>query len=100
MAACATTAPSPTSAPARSVGSPAAAPRICPERPSYPEGAMPELPEVETIRRQLAPRVEGRTLVHVRVDDERWCFPLRPREMERALAGRRVEALGRRGKYL
>ncbi len=61
---------------------------------------MPELPEVETIRRQLAPRVEGRALACVRVDDERWCFPLRPREMEQALAGRRVESLGRRGKYL
>ena len=61
---------------------------------------MPELPEVETIRRQLAPRVEGRGLARVRVQDERWCFPLRPPAMERALAGRWVEALGRRGKYL
>ena len=61
---------------------------------------MPELPEVETIRRQLAPRVAGRRLARVRVQDERWCFPLRPPAMERALAGRRVEALGRRGKYL
>ena len=61
---------------------------------------MPELPEVETIRRQLAPRVTGRTLERVRVLDERWCMPLRPAEMERALRGRRVESLGRRGKYL
>ncbi len=61
---------------------------------------MPELPEVETIRRQLAPRVQGRVLAHVRVDDERWCMPLAPRAMERALQGRRVESLGRRGKYL
>jgi formamidopyrimidine-DNA glycosylase len=61
---------------------------------------MPELPEVETIRRQLAPRVEGRTLARVRVDDGRWCMPLAPRAMERALRGRRVESLGRRGKYL
>jgi len=61
---------------------------------------MPELPEVETIRRQLAPRVQGRVLAHVRVDDERWCMPLAPRAMERALRGRRVESLGRRGKYL
>jgi len=61
---------------------------------------MPELPEVETIRRQLAPRVEGRVLARVRVDDERWCTPRRPRAMERALTGRRIESLERRGKYL
>ena len=42
---------------------------------------MPELPEVETIRRQLAPLVEGRTLERVRVLDERWCRPLAPGEM-------------------
>jgi formamidopyrimidine-DNA glycosylase len=61
---------------------------------------MPELPEVETIRRQLAPLVQGRVLARVHVDDERWCMPLAPRAMERALGGRRVESLGRRGKYL
>jgi formamidopyrimidine-DNA glycosylase len=61
---------------------------------------MPELPEVETVRRQLAPLVEGRTLARVRVLDERWCMPRAPRAMERALRGRRVESLGRRGKYL
>ncbi len=61
---------------------------------------MPELPEVETIRRQLAPLVEGRTLERVKVFDERWCRPLAPGEMTYALEGRRVEKLGRRGKYL
>lgn len=61
---------------------------------------MPELPEVETIRRQLAPLVEGRTLERVKVLDERWCRPLAPGEMTDALEGRRVEKLGRRGKYL
>ena len=61
---------------------------------------MPELPEVETIRRQLAPRVQGRVLARVQVDDERWCMPLAPPAMERALRGRRVESLDRRGKYL
>lgn len=61
---------------------------------------MPELPEVETIRRQLAPLVEGRTLERVKVLDERWCRPLAPGEMTDALEGRRVEELGRRGKYL
>jgi formamidopyrimidine-DNA glycosylase len=61
---------------------------------------MPELPEVETIRRQLAPRVEGRALARVEVRDPRWCRPLHPHELQAALAGRRLERLGRRGKYL
>lgn len=61
---------------------------------------MPELPEVETIRRQLAPLVEGRTLKRVEVLDERWSRPLAPAELEDALQGRVVERLGRRGKYL
>jgi formamidopyrimidine-DNA glycosylase len=61
---------------------------------------VPELPEVETIRGQLAPIVERRTLKHVEVLDPRWSRPLAPRELEAALSGRRVESLGRRGKYL
>jgi formamidopyrimidine-DNA glycosylase len=61
---------------------------------------MPELPEVETIRRQLAPLVEGRRLERVRIFDARWSRPLAPEELAAALAGRRVERLGRRGKYL
>jgi formamidopyrimidine-DNA glycosylase len=61
---------------------------------------MPELPEVETIRGQLAPHVEGRRIVRVQIDDPRWSRPLAPRELEEALEGRRVESLGRRGKYL
>ncbi len=61
---------------------------------------MPELPEVETIRRQLAPLVEGRTLERVSILDARWCRPLAPRELADALQGRTVEQLGRRGKYL
>ena len=39
---------------------------------------MPELPEVETIRRHLAPHVEGRVLARLDVLDERWCRPLTP----------------------
>jgi formamidopyrimidine-DNA glycosylase len=61
---------------------------------------MPELPEVETIRRQLAPLVEGRRLTEIEVLDPRWSRPLAPVELEQALRGRRVERLGRRGKYL
>ena len=61
---------------------------------------MPELPEVETIRRQLAPLVEGRRLKRVEILDARWSRPLEPRELADALEGRRVETLGRQGKYL
>jgi formamidopyrimidine-DNA glycosylase len=61
---------------------------------------MPELPEVETIRRQLAPLVEGRRVEQLEILDPRWSRPLAPAELADALLGRRVEQLGRRGKYL
>ena len=61
---------------------------------------MPELPEVETIRRRLAPLVEGRTLRRLDVLDSTWCEPLHPQELRDALEGRAVERLSRRGKYL
>src|SRR5271168_4789635 len=61
---------------------------------------MPELPEVETIRRQLAPLVEGMTQERLEILDPRWSPPLAPEELAAALEGRRIETLGRRGKYL
>ncbi len=61
---------------------------------------MPELPEVETIRRRLAPLVEGRTLRLLDVLDAKWCAPLAPEALTDALEGRAVVRLGRRGKYL
>jgi formamidopyrimidine-DNA glycosylase len=61
---------------------------------------MPELPEVETIRGQLAPLVEGRRMLRVEILDPRWSRPLAPEELADALRGRRVERLARRGKYL
>lgn len=61
---------------------------------------MPELPEVETIRRQLAPLMEGRTLERLTIEDPRWCAPLAPEEVVEALQGRRIETVGRRGKYM
>jgi formamidopyrimidine-DNA glycosylase len=61
---------------------------------------VPELPEVETIRGQLAPLVEGRKLVRMEILDPRWSRPLAPTELSEALEGRRIESLGRRGKYL
>src|ERR671924_325214 len=55
---------------------------------------MPELPEVESVRRQLAPALAGRTVVALWHD-------VQPRflDLDR-LAGRTVVAVGRRGKFL
>src|SRR5919106_1603128 len=61
---------------------------------------MPELPEVETIRRQLAPVVEGRRIADMEVLDQRWCAPALGVEVADAVRGRRVDGLDRRGKYL
>jgi formamidopyrimidine-DNA glycosylase len=61
---------------------------------------VPELPEVETIRRQLAPLVEGRVVARLGISDPRWCLPLAPEAVVDAVQGRRVQALARRGKYL
>jgi formamidopyrimidine-DNA glycosylase len=61
---------------------------------------VPELPEVETIRRQLATRVAGRTIVEAEVLDPLWSAPRAPEEVEIALRGERIVSLGRRGKYL
>ena len=60
---------------------------------------MPELPEVETVRRGLEPVLAGRVLSHVdqRRPDLRW--PL-PDQFAARLAGRTVTGLGRRSKYL
>jgi formamidopyrimidine-DNA glycosylase len=60
---------------------------------------MPELPEVETIRRQLAPHLEGRTIQRAEVLDARWSEPAAPAELADAIEGREVVAVGRRGKY-
>ena len=61
---------------------------------------MPELPEVETIRAQLAPRLEGRTLARVEILDPRLTRPHDLFEVAEELEGECVEAVERRGKYL
>jgi formamidopyrimidine-DNA glycosylase len=61
---------------------------------------MPELPEVETIRRQLAPVVEGRRIEDMEVLDQRWSAPALGVEAADAVRGRRIDKLDRRGKYL
>lgn len=61
---------------------------------------MPELPEVETIRRQLEPEIVGRRIVSAMVLDERWTRPESPAAMEAGLLDREIVSAGRRGKYL
>jgi formamidopyrimidine-DNA glycosylase len=61
---------------------------------------MPELPEVETVCRQLEPEIEGRRIVGLEVLDGRWCRPVPLAKLEAAVEGARIEGLGRRGKYL
>src|SRR3954447_15712866 len=61
---------------------------------------MPELPEVETIRRQLAPELEGQRIDELGVLAARWCEPAEPAALEDAVRGRRIERVTRRGKYL
>jgi formamidopyrimidine-DNA glycosylase len=61
---------------------------------------VPELPEVETIRRALAPRVDGEVLERLEVLDPRFSAPAPPEELAEAASGRRIARLTRRGKYL
>jgi formamidopyrimidine-DNA glycosylase len=61
---------------------------------------MPELPEVETIRRQLAPHLEGLTIEDVEILDFRWTRPEPPEYVAGLLAGAKVERVNRAGKYL
>lgn len=60
---------------------------------------MPELPEVETVRRGLQPVLEGATIQNVSLARPTLRYPFPERFAER-LAGRRVLRLGRRSKYL
>ncbi len=61
---------------------------------------MPELPEVETVRRQLEPLMVGRRLASVSIRDSRLTRPLDPHAVEAALTGCTVGSVNRRGKYL
>ncbi|HAJ48341.1 MAG TPA: DNA-formamidopyrimidine glycosylase, partial [Alphaproteobacteria bacterium] len=60
---------------------------------------MPELPEVETVRRGLAPVLEGQRLVRVEARRPDLRFPL-PDGFAARLTGRQIGALRRRAKYL
>ncbi|HWN73414.1 MAG TPA: bifunctional DNA-formamidopyrimidine glycosylase/DNA-(apurinic or apyrimidinic site) lyase [Solirubrobacterales bacterium] len=61
---------------------------------------MPELPEVETVVRQLEPEVQGHRIKGLEVLDPRWSRPVPPEELGAAVSGSTIERLGRRGKYI
>jgi formamidopyrimidine-DNA glycosylase len=61
---------------------------------------MPELPEVESVRRQLEPTLVGRRFERVSIDDPRLVRPYEPAEVAAELEGEHVVAVERRGKYL
>jgi formamidopyrimidine-DNA glycosylase len=61
---------------------------------------MPELPEVETVRVQLEPKLLGRRFQRVEILDPRLTRPFDPAGVAAQLEGERVAALDRRGKYL
>jgi len=61
---------------------------------------MPELPEVESVRRQLEPTLVGRRFERVSIDDPRLVRPHEPAEVAAELEGEHVVAVERRGKYL
>ncbi|MDA2932918.1 bifunctional DNA-formamidopyrimidine glycosylase/DNA-(apurinic or apyrimidinic site) lyase [Acidobacteria bacterium AH-259-D05] len=60
---------------------------------------MPELPEVETIRRGLEPHVVGRTIADVLVGDSK-VLQIKPPRLIENLAGQTIQELNRRGKFL
>lgn len=80
-------------APRRDSQSVRAPPRI------WYKGAVPELPEVETTCRGIAPWLEGRRVRALLVRDRRLRWRV-PRGLEDELAGTVVERVGRRAKYL
>ena len=60
---------------------------------------MPELPEIETTRRGVAPHLEGKRIQTAVIRNGRLRWPV-PRKLPQLLAGRRIERVQRRSKYL
>ena len=60
---------------------------------------MPELPEVETVRRGLAPAMEGARFTRVEVRNRGLRWPI-AKDFEKRITGKTLEGLGRRAKYL
>lgn len=62
--------------------------------------AVPELPEVEVTRRELAPKLLGRSIASVHTTSPSYFFLTPPARLKKLLTGRRAEELKRIGKYL
>ncbi|MFO6368834.1 DNA-formamidopyrimidine glycosylase family protein, partial [Pseudomonas aeruginosa] len=60
---------------------------------------MPELPEVETTRRGIAPYLEGQRVERVIVRERRLRWPI-PEDLDVRLSGQRIVSVERRAKYL
>jgi len=60
---------------------------------------MPELPEVETVLRGLAPHTTGKRIVGARVREARLRWPI-PADLDELVKGKDIHAIKRRGKYL
>ncbi|WP_277342825.1 DNA-formamidopyrimidine glycosylase family protein, partial [Pseudomonas viridiflava] len=60
---------------------------------------MPELPEVETTRRGIAPHLQGQRVSRVIVRDHRLRWPI-PEDLDVRLSGQRIVEVGRQAKYL
>ncbi|MGB5834782.1 MAG: bifunctional DNA-formamidopyrimidine glycosylase/DNA-(apurinic or apyrimidinic site) lyase [Thiohalocapsa sp.] len=60
---------------------------------------MPELPEVETSLRGIAPHLRGRRILHLLARERRLRWPVPP-SLDKAVAGQRIIGLRRRAKYL
>lgn len=60
---------------------------------------MPELPEVETVRRGLEPQILGKRFASVTVRESRLRWPV-PADLALRVVGRRIESVDRRGKYI
>ena len=61
---------------------------------------MPELPEVEAIRRRVAAEISGRNILAAHVERAAATRPQAPARLARIATGRSIESVGRRGKNL
>lgn len=61
---------------------------------------MPELPEVETIKRSLEANIKGKTLIGVEVFLDKMLKGANPGDFQNGLSGRKINSIERRGKYL
>ena len=61
---------------------------------------MPELPEVETIKNELAPWIVGQSFTKVTVSNAKLMCGCSAKEVQRGLIGQKLESMERRGKYL